>query len=437
MAKERRTNERASNGKRVGKQAKLPAGVEQVRDKYRARWPRLPGETGAGRYKKGPVRVHEWEAAKDAQEGRERYEKAMAGHKVQRGEWTLAKAMEAVLDECRIKENKPATTAHYVEHFRVLKQVWPEGRAPLRSVTREQVELFRDERRKMTVGHTGRQVSARTVRHELQILSRCFEVAIKRGYVGDNPVKHVTRPKVRRKAKDYFGRGELLALLDRVRRTEVPRVDSHADADLMLLLFATGLRRAEVARLRVGDINFERGTFTVDGKMRPRTMYIPGELEPLLRRIIAWPENSYERTSRNLPPLAGKGPAFKSTWEGEGRERYLLPGESESLRIGAVRRVFRRWKKELDEPRLRAHALRHSFTAHLYAWHKGKEFVSALAGHERENDAADHYIHYQPADLIEGMALLWKPGKHERGAERPVQGREESAEPSAEPDEAA
>ena len=80
MAKERRANERTNNGKREGKQAKLPPGVERVRDKYRARLP-LPGDPGSGRYRKGQVTLDLWRAAKEAQEARERYDKAMAGRR--------------------------------------------------------------------------------------------------------------------------------------------------------------------------------------------------------------------------------------------------------------------------------------------------------------------------------------------------------------------
>lgn len=72
MARERRTNDKHN----------LPPGVERIRDKYLARLPRPPGDPGSGRYRKGSPTADLWRAAKEAQEARERYDKAMAGHKV-------------------------------------------------------------------------------------------------------------------------------------------------------------------------------------------------------------------------------------------------------------------------------------------------------------------------------------------------------------------
>lgn len=142
---------------------------------------------------------------------------------------------------------------------------------------------------------------------------------------------------------------------------------------------------------------------------RVRTLPVPKQMVPLLRRIIAWPEKSYPRTSRNLPPLAGKGPAFKAVWVGEGRNRYLFPGETEDDRVGFVRRTFQRWQRKLNEPRLHPHAMRHSFTTHLYSCGYSMEFVSALAGHEKETRNAAHRYHRVLApDRIRGMEMLWR-----------------------------
>ncbi len=63
-------------------------------------------------------------------------------------------------------KRKPATARHYVEHFRVLKRVWPKGLSPLRSITVEQAELLRDERGKEVFPGTDRRISA-TIRSSI------------------------------------------------------------------------------------------------------------------------------------------------------------------------------------------------------------------------------------------------------------------------------
>jgi integrase len=415
MAKDRRKSERTSSGKggRTYRKHSLPEGVERVRDKYRARWPRLPGEPGSGRYRKGQVTPDLWRAAKEAQEGRERYEKAMAGHKVQRGEWTLAKAMEAVLDECRVKNNSQGTVDFYRTVFKSLKRAWPEGAAPLRSITTAQVEAFRDERmREKVPGKSGKLVSAQTVCHELQVLSRCFVLAIRKGHPGENPVlPHlVTRPTVKPPEPDWFTRQEIVGILDRIRATSLQRVDSEVDADLILLAFVTGLRKSELARLTVGSVRFARGTVSVDGKKRRRVLPIPEAMVSLLERVIAWPERSYLHTVQRRR-IAGQGPSFKWTWEGEGEDRFLLPGVSEERRAMRVQTTFQRWQKRLPEKRLHPHALRHSFTDHLHAWRFPEVVVNSLAGHAKDSGSANtssrRYQHVHEDDRLEAMEHLW------------------------------
>jgi len=413
MTKERRKSERTSTGdggKRYRRHG-LPEGVERVRDKYRARWPRLPGEAGSGRYKKGQVTPDLWRAAKEAQESRERYAKAMAGHKVQRGEWTLAKAMQTVLDECEVKRNSSGTVEFYETVFRSLKRAWPEGAAPLRSITTEQTEAFRDERLHEKVpGKSDKLVSAQTVCHELQVLSRCFAVAIRKRYPGENPVRNVTRPKVASPEPDWFTREEILGILERIRATPLPRVDSDVDADLILLAFATGLRRSELARLTVGSIRLTRGTLTVNGKKRIRVLPIPEAMTALLERISAWPERSYLHTVQRQQ-IVGQGPSFKWTWEGEADERFLLPGVNEERRTIWVQTTFQRWQKRLPEKRLHPHAMRHSFTDHLHAWRFPEVVVNSLAGHAKDSGSgsvsARRYQHVHEEDRIDAMEHLW------------------------------
>ena len=53
--------------------------------------------------------------------------------------------------------------------------------------------------------------------------------------------------------------------------------------------------------------------------------------------------------------------------------------------------------------------MRHSFTTHLYSCGYSMEFVSALAGHEKESRNAAHRYHRVLApDRIRGMEMLWR-----------------------------
>jgi len=131
---------------------------------------------------------------------------------------------------------------------------------------------------------------------------------------------------------------------------------------------------------------------------------------PLIERIIAWPERSYPHSVLRTR-IAGQGPSFKWTWEGEDENRFLLPGEHEQRRTIWVQTTFQRWQKKLSEKRLHPHAMRHSFTDHLYAWRFAEVVVNSLAGHAKDsgtsNVSSRRYQHVHEDDRIYAMEHLW------------------------------
>jgi integron integrase len=188
-------------------------------------------------------------------------------------------------------------------------------------------------------------------------------------------------------------------------RDEVARVlgDLHGMPLLMAsLLYGAGLRLLECARLRVKDLDFDRGELTVrDGKGRKdrRTVLPSGLVEPLQRhlaRVRALHDRDVARgVGVELPyALSRKYPAAAREWAwrwvfpaartyidrltGEARRHHLHESVLQRCMRGAVRRAG------LAKPAT-CHSLRHSFATHLLEAGYDIRTIQELLGHSDVN----------------------------------------------------
>ena len=130
------------------------------------------------------------------------------------------------------------------------------------------------------------------------------------------------------------------------------------DKLLISVLYATGLRVSEVARLQWSDLDFERRVIRVErGKgAKDRTVMLSDVLLPLLRQI-----GRFYGTDGYVFPGQRKG-------------RYLSPRTIERV-VENARKLAQLEKKATP------HSLRHSFATHLVESGTDIRFVQKLLGH--------------------------------------------------------
>lgn len=101
-------------------------------------------------------------------------------------------------------------------------------------------------------------IESSTIRRRLAALSSLFKHLVKHGVADRNPVRHVERPPINRREgfTPAFSKVQARRMLD------LPRDDTVAglrDRAILSVGLQVGLRRAEVAALRVGDLHVNRG----------------------------------------------------------------------------------------------------------------------------------------------------------------------------------
>lgn len=232
-------------------------------------------------------------------------------------------------------ENKsPRTVESYLEAARLLLRFLRGSGMPLdaASVRREHIEAF-------LIALLERCKPA-TVSNRHRALQQLFKWAMEEGEINRSPMANIRPPSIPEEPPGILSDAQLSALINvctggsfRARR----------DMALIRLLIDTGLRREELASLRVEDVDFQQNLVYVVGKYRrPRVL-------PFGRRTAAALDR-YLRVRRTHPDAH-----LETLWLGT---RGQLTGSG-------VYQVVRERAAAAGLPRLRTHQFRHTFA---HAW---------------------------------------------------------------------
>ncbi len=260
----------------------------------------------------------------------------------------------------------------------------------LEAITPLEIERMKLELKK-GLNARGKPYSAQTIKHQLNLIGRLFNRAIKWGmYNGDNPVKKVQPIRVDNQKTEFLTDEEAERLL-----TVLEDWPCRESAAFVQFAMFSGLRRGEIIKLKWDDLDFERGMVTLRAPKGGKTTTIPLSDEALsaLR----------EMEIKNDLVFPGKS----------GGERYDFKGPWQRIRKAA----------ELPED-FRFHGLRHHFASTLVSNGVDLAVVRELLTH-KDMGTTQRYAHLAPA-AVKRAAL--ESGKLLKGQKKsnlvPLQGRE-------------
>lgn len=285
----------------------------------------------------GPLRDAPADAAVDAARFR--------GTVDARGAITFEEASAILLLDLEQLNARPATVAFYRRHVRVLTnstRIWSPT-TPLASVDQAQVRAYADLRREAGVGLST--IWAK----ELGTLSRLIGCALHAGHLRFDPLAGLKRPRIRAKRFSHLTAEQIAAIRARVLapRDGASRYQRERDVAILDLAFGTGMRRAEMVRLRVADIDFGAGQVVVDGKTGNRVIPLEGLALSAAQRLA---------DGRGpLEPLIGHGNTIQRAFS----------------RIAAVSGIA-----------ISPHILRHSFASDCARRGVEPLLLAALLGHQ-------------------------------------------------------
>ncbi|MEW6386155.1 MAG: site-specific integrase [Thermodesulfobacteriota bacterium] len=317
---------------------------------------------------------------------------------------TLARQKEATFKadleredmDIRKKKKKAPTMgevwARYLPWARANKKSWKDdnwnytkhieprfSKKPLDAISPIDLERLKTELRKGEDGR-GRPYAAQTVKHQLCIIRRLYNLARKWGlYDGKNPVGSVTMPRIDNGKTERLSNDELARLLNTLETWPC----KETAAFIKFALF-TGLRKGEICKLEWGDCDLDRGLLTLRDAKSGRTEHVPVSMEALevLRTL--------EPTSPFVFPGAG----------GKRRSNFSRPWQK-------IRRAA-----GLPED-FRFHGMRHNFASTLVSHGIDLMVVQKLLCHKTAM-VTQRYAHLAPgairdAALKSGDLLTPKP----------------------------
>jgi len=116
----------------------------------------------------------------------------------------------------------------------------------------------------LMAGYNGEKYSPRSVRRKISSLKTLFKYYIREGILETNPAELVLQPQIPSKLPVFVGNFEMNTLLD----DDMSGLSFSDKRDHLVVLMAylTGMRRAELVGLRIGDVDLSAKEILVRGK---------------------------------------------------------------------------------------------------------------------------------------------------------------------------
>jgi integrase/recombinase XerC len=201
-----------------------------------------------------------------------------------------------------------------------------------------------------------------TVSLALSALRTFYRYLMKTGKAVANPAANVKAPKKAKKLPAFVKEENMSQLLDSCTFTD--DFEGRRDRLIILMLYSTGMRRAEILGLQDKDILWGEKAVKVTGKrMKQRIIPISDELLKEVRRYIdmrtAYFSNGYEGTA------------------------FLLGKKGKDLRPDEIHRIVTEKLAMVTTQQKRSpHVLRHSFATAMLNHGADLQAIQQLMGHE-------------------------------------------------------
>lgn len=202
--------------------------------------------------------------------------------------------------------------------------------------------------------------SAKTISRKLSALKTFFKYCLKRDLIEKNPMQKIITPKVSRRVPVVVKETDLARLFDLI---EFPEGFSGTrDRLVMEILYATGMRRAELINLKINNIDFHKRQLTVLGKgNKERLIPFGFQLKQSFERYIE--ERAAEFPDANQPNL-------------------LLTNKGKPLYPKMVYNLVNKYLAMVTTVEKKSpHVLRHSFATHLSDNGADLNAIKELLGH--------------------------------------------------------
>lgn len=207
--------------------------------------------------------------------------------------------------------------------------------------------------------------TTRTVNRHLSAVRGLYRWLVSEGRVTADAAAALASPKLSRTLPKTMGDADVDAL---VATCDESTVEGRRDRALIELLYATGARISEAARLDVGDVDFAQGQVRLFGKGSKERVV------PVYPRVLHVLE-AYLREARGELVSKRRGGAHTAA--------LFVSTRGNRMSADALRTAFERHARLAGlEPGITPHAMRHTYATELLSGGADLRSVQELLGHE-------------------------------------------------------
>ncbi|WAA13905.1 tyrosine recombinase XerC [Fervidibacillus halotolerans] len=206
----------------------------------------------------------------------------------------------------------------------------------------------------------GQRYAKKSVTRKISVLRSFYKFLMRESYVKSNPFAQVTLPKLEKRLPEFFYEQELEFLFHSIDTSDPV---GKRDLALLELMYATGIRVAECAGIRLSDVDEQLSVLLVTGKGK-KQRYIP--FGSMARKAL----QDYLQNGRQKLMKKHNHPFLFVNQRGT------------PLTVRGIQYIFQRIIDQAGENyHVHPHMIRHSFATHLLNNGADLRTVQELLGH--------------------------------------------------------
>ena len=290
--------------------------------------------------------------------------------------------IRSYIDDCEIKGMSTESIRRYISSIKIFIQYLDNNGLNLLEADRNALRNFIDYLRKV------RKISYNTLKNYFSALTTFYEFLEFEGYINKNQVPSIRSRYVRRLKDNYEGQMRKLISIEEMAKLINSTLDIR-DKAVITLLAKTGIRRSELIKLDISDIDWVDQSIKLKPtpKRTNRTAFFDDETALILHRWVK------ARESRNIKN--SKALFINNLGTRLNRNGVYLAVTKPAEKIGLHNPTSARMEDHFSP-----HCCRHWFTTHLRRASMPREFIQELRGDVRR-EAIDIYDHIDLKELKE------------------------------------
>jgi integrase/recombinase XerC len=196
---------------------------------------------------------------------------------------------------------------------------------------------------------------------KLSAIRSFYRYLVREGIIAANPVANTSSPKIDRRLPSFLTQEEIVRIIEAPDLSTPP---GQRDRAFLELLYASGLRVSELAKLTLEQVNFDTREVRVLGKGAKERITLMGE--PAAKALVTYIE-------QGRPKLLKKR---------KNNNAVFLNRSGGRLTARSVENILQRYAEKVGiSRRVHPHMVRHTFATHLLDGGADLRVVQELLGH--------------------------------------------------------